>query len=338
MRGYSVSIALFHNDALSALHMLAERTVQCCVTSPPYLGLRDYNLEPLIWDGHSGCAHKWEKYIRPGNTWGTPNSGSTPGVLYNAEHTNIAIVGPTEQAFCSKCGAWRGCLGLEPNSDMYIAHLVEIFREVRRVLTPSGVLWLNLGDSYNGSGFGAGKARKGNEHGQRNAVSKNARPNDERLKPKDLMGIPWRVALALQADGWWLRSDVIWNKPNPIPESVDDRPTKAHEYVFMLTKSLRCYFDLPAVREGDHNLRSVWTVTSQPYKGAHFATMPPEIARRCILAGSAVGDTVLDPFMGSGTTGMVANENGRSFIGIEPSAEYLKLAEDRIGVDLIRME
>lgn len=297
---------------------LADNSVQCCVTSPPYFGLRDYGVD--------------------------------------------------------------GQIGLEQTPDEYVSQLVDVFREVRRVLADDGVLWLNLGDSYAGNGpgglqpVGATGQRKGcgNDGMQRSTGAVNG------LKPKDLIGIPWRVAFALQADGWYLRSDCIWSKPNPMPESVTDRPTKAHEYVFLLTKSARYFYDAEAVAEpvspdqyahnlkyaknyeaynaraattgqpgntnnvGIHaraaketrNLRTVWNIATTPYTGAHFATMPPELARRCILAGSRAGDVVLDPFNGSGTTGLVALKHGRRYIGVELNRKYIELAHDRTTVTI----
>jgi DNA modification methylase len=277
-------------------------------------------------------------------------------------------------------------IGLEGTPDEYVEKLVAVFREVKRVLRDDGTLWVNIGDSYatNGTYIGDYKI-KHPEH--KDFHTKNSeRYADKRkgvrgngIKAKDLLGIPWRVAFALQADGWYLRQDIIWAKPNPMPESVTDRCTKAHEYIFLLTKSSRYYMDMDSVREphetmtkypnwnlgkGDdrepcgkrmedgfqggmaakaknnnaaanwnplgRNRRSVWTITTQPYKEAHFATFPEEIPRTCILAGSKKGDTILDPFSGAGTTGVVAEKFDRKYIGIELNPQYTKLAEDRI--------
>ena len=288
------------------LKTLPASSVRCCVTSPPYWGLRDY---------------------------GTP-----------------------------------GQLGLEPTPEEYVENMVAVFREVRRVLTDDGTLWLNLGDSYANTGKSGGgpQGERWAEQGGRTTdcagTFKYAPPG---LKPKDLVGIPWRVAFALQADGWWLRSDIIWSKPNPMPESVRDRPTKAHEYVFLLAKSERYYYDADAIAEnasqtshgalagdpgekarftgnhsgplglvpvsGTRNARTVWEITTKPYPEAHFATFPEELARRCILAGSASTDTVLDPFGGSGTVAAVAVGNGRRAIHIDLNPEYNELARNRIG-------
>lgn len=303
---------LLHGDCRATLATLPDASVQCCVTSPPYWGLRDY---------------------------GTPDQ-----------------------------------IGLESTPDAYVAELVAVFREVRRVLKYDGVCWLNLGDSYAGY-WGDQKARDENRassadtNGWTNGFNMNARPQFDHLrkaglKPKDLVGIPWRVAFALQADGWWLRSDVIWAKPNPMPESVTDRPTKAHEYVFLLAKAERYYYDAEAIAEASvgtnahdltgqgykapgqsahtgsrgrmdlvkdtRNARTVWTIATQPYRDAHFAVMPEALATRCILAGSRVGDTILDPFAGAGTTGVAALGNGRSFIGCEANAAYVDMARRRL--------
>jgi len=278
---------ILRGDCRAMLPTLAAESVQTCVTSPPYYGLRDY--------GHDGQ------------------------------------------------------IGMEETPEQYVAQLVEVFREVRRVLRDDGTLWLNLGDTYAGGGgfspdapsnvarsegkqWGALNPAKMDRH---NAKVKSA--GGKRipcgLKPKDLIGIPWRVAFALQADGWWLRQDIVWSKPSVMPETVTDRCTRAHEYVFLLSKSARYFYDAKAVQEpavdGARNRRSVWTITSKPYVGAHFATMPPELAALCIQAGSRTGDTVLDPFLGSGTTGEAAEALGRRWVGCELNPEYAKQAEVR---------
>ena len=300
-------------DCIESMRGLPDQSVHTCVTSPPYFGLRDY--------GHDGQ------------------------------------------------------IGLEPTPDEFVAKLVEVFREIRRVLRDDGTLWLNLGDSYaRQAGDDSTKDPRSINTGQAAVVAAggtkkgNNRP-PKNLKPKDLIGIPWRVAFALQADGWYLRQDIIWHKPNPMPESVTDRCTKAHEYIFLLSKSQRYYFDADAIAEpsayfgkdprsgkgniryegkrteGDaaangqqsfvtvnetRNKRSVWTVTTKPFKGAHFATFPPDLIEPCIKAGCPEGGTVLDPFGGSGTTGMVAQTWGRKFILCELNPEYAQMARDRI--------
>lgn len=250
--------------------------------------------------------------------------------------------------------------------------MVDIFREVRRVLADDGTLWLNLGDSYSGSGRHAGSwgsIQQGNKGSQSFENGKNPLSGDvpEGLKPKDLVGIPWMVAFALRADGWYLRQDIIWHKPNPMPESVQDRCTKAHEYIFLLSKSQKYYYDADAIREErqgnthsrgtkrtppiesagighkdwckymtkddeliNRNKRSVWTVTTKPYKEAHFATFPPDLIKPCILAGCPKDGIVLDPFMGSGTTAEVAKNLSCNYVGIELNPEYIKMAEKRL--------
>jgi DNA modification methylase len=294
---------IYEGDCIETMKQWDAGCVQTCITSPPYYGLRDY--------GHEGQ------------------------------------------------------IGLEETPEAFVAKMVEVFREVKRVLRDDGTLWLNLGDSYAGSG-GAG-----NQFGQLDKglakYKQGGRPKDIGLKPKDLIGIPWMVAFALRADGWYLRQDIIWHKPNPMPESVTDRCTKAHEYIFLFSKSQKYYFDASAIREPlanpektnfqsgsrpngenkdrndndlsvrskdavyeNRNKRSVWTVTTKPYSGAHFATFPPDLIEPCILAGAPEGGIVLDPFMGSGTTAHTALRAGRQYVGCELNGEYIKLANKRL--------
>ena len=300
---------IMQGDCLERLRELPDSHVHTCVTSPPYFGLRDYGVD--------------------------------------------------------------GQIGLEPTPDEFVAKLVEVFREVSRVLRDDGTLWLNLGDSY---ATGTKAPRNPTTiTGPDVPASWAGRCQPERVgtpagyKTKDLLGIPWRVAFALQADGWYLRSDIVWHKPNPMPESVTDRPTKAHEYLFLFAKSDRYYFDAEAFKEpaaragakaggkkyssaesasalGRHhtaatlsgvvaetrNRRSVWTVAAKPFSGAHFATFPPALVEPCILAGAPAEGVVLDPFTGSGTTGMVARKMGRKFVGIELNPDYAEMARRRI--------
>lgn len=251
-------------------------------------------------------------------------------------------------------------IGLEETPDQYVERMVDVFRAVRDVLADDGTLWLNIGDGYTSGNRGYRAQDKKNP-----ARAMDVRPDTpEGLKPKDLIGIPWRLAFALQADGWYLRQDIIWHKPNPQPESVRDRCTKAHEYIFLLSKSERYFFDHEAIKEKakqpfgrpsqvaqrkqralgqnmtgtlgsnygpeKRNRRSVWTVATRPYKGAHFATFPPALIEPCILAGSRPGDIVLDPFMGSGTTAAVAIQHGRQYLGCELNPEYGPLQDQRI--------
>lgn len=260
-------------------------------------------------------------------------------------------------------------IGLEQTPEEYIAAMVEVFRCVRDVLADDGTLWLNIGDSYAANrSYQVPSTKGGTKHSYSQAVGGKGSVIPDGLKAKDLIGIPWMLAFALRADGWYLRQDIIWHKPNPMPESVRDRCTKAHEYVFLLSKSERYYFDGEAIMEpvaastverlsqptlqqqegscrvpgktngnmkavgrtDKRNRRSVWTVATQPYKGAHFATFPPALIEPCILAGSRPGDIVLDPFMGSGTTAAVALQHGRQYLGCELNPAYQPLQEARI--------
>lgn len=315
MNGVEIKIG----DCIQSMKVMPDQAVHTCVTSPPYFGLRDYGMD--------------------------------------------------------------GQIGLEDTPDAFVARLVEVFREVRRVLRDDGTLWMNLGDSYAAQRGGTHQPAETLAGGKGGTTSNGERVNRDRhdgynptrfasrigLKHKDLIGIPWRVAFALQADGWYLRQDIIWHKPNPMPESVTDRCTKAHEYVFLLSKSQRYYFDNEAIKEpaaessiarlsqatladqagsarvpgktngnmkavgGElRNKRSVWTVTTKPFKGAHFATFPPDLIEPCILSGSPRGGVVLDPFGGSGTTAGVAIRNGRQAVLCELNPEYAALVPDRI--------
>lgn len=320
--------SLLQGDCLDVLKTIQDGSINCCVTSPPYFGLRDYGVD--------------------------------------------------------------GQIGKEQTPDDYVAKLVEVFREVRRVLCDDGTLWLNIGDSYAGSWGNYGGQNRGN--GKQRVITRGSTTNRaydglerwrpptsnkiEGVKSKDLIGVPWLLAFALRADGWYLRQDIIWSKPNPMPESVRDRCTKAHEYMFLLSKSERYYFDSQSINEpsvsnaipggrrrtgqnafrgqghflkGDkdrahregrdmsgigagltRNKRSVWTVPTKPYRGAHFATFPEGLVEPCVLAGCPEGGTVLDPFNGAGTTGVVSLKHGRRYVGIELNPEYIELSRTRI--------
>lgn len=226
-----------------------------------------------------------------------------------------------------------GQIGAELTVDDYIADLVRLFREARRTLADDGTLWLNIGDSYTSGGR---TWRDADAKNKGRAMDYRA-PTPEGLKPKDLIGVPWRLAFALQADGWYLRTDIIWNKPNCQPESVKDRPTRAHEYVFLFSKSEKYCYDWQAIMEPaadpnqkSKNRRTVWNVNTEPYPGSHFAVYPKALVRICVAAGSSKNGRVLDPFFGSGTTGVVCNELGRDCVGIELNAEYAELARERL--------
>lgn len=220
-----------------------------------------------------------------------------------------------------------GQIGLEPSLDSYIADLVDVFEEVRRVTREDGTLWLNIGDSYTSGG------RTWRAPDRKNPIrAMDVRPDTPPgLKPKDLIGVPWRLAFALQAAGWYLRADIVWHKPNCQPESVKDRPTRSHEYVFLFSKSERYTYDHSAVRgPNDRNVRTVWNINTQPYKDAHFATFPASLVEPCVALATSAGDLVLDPFLGSGTTGLTALTLGRRFVGIELNPEYVAIAERRL--------
>lgn len=220
-----------------------------------------------------------------------------------------------------------GQIGLEDDPNEYVDSLVRIFEQVRRVLTTDGSLWLNIGDSYTSGG----RTWRAPDKKSPIRAMKSRPPTPKGLKPKELVGIPWRLAFALQASGWYLRSDVIWRKPNAMPESVKDRPTRSHEYLFLLTKSERYYYDRVAVPEvNGRNLRTVWDIKTQAFPEAHFATFPPDLVDRCIRTSSRPGDIVLDPFLGSGTTAAVAIQNQRAFFGVEINPEYVEIARRRI--------
>ncbi|HYF35142.1 MAG TPA: site-specific DNA-methyltransferase [Prosthecobacter sp.] len=296
---------------------LKTESVHCICTSSPYWGLRSYGTEPQIWDGREDCQHDWQEHIQPAANGIIHDGGMSGETLSESSATRK----PKLSVFCSKCGAWRGELGLEPTPDLFIQHMVQVFWEFRRVLRKDGVCWLNLGDSYASHGAGGmGKhlAWMGDE-----VVSRQRKLPAPGLKAKDQCLIPHRVAMALQADGWWVRDTIIWHKPNPMPSSVTDRTTTSHEYLFLLTRSARYFFDADAIREPvastggasfgkqkhdatgtgqqsrrlvdpsernnplGRNKRSVWTISTQSFHGAHFATYPIKLVEPCILAGTS---------------------------------------------------
>lgn len=467
-------LTILQGNVIDRLKDIPDSSIQTVVTSPPYWGLRDYGTESQIWGGDEKCAHDWVEntYQRRSNDEGAPG---------RMQENNVGGSGrekPINYSLCRKCGAWLGSLGLEPTPEMFVEHLVLVFREVRRTLRDDGILWLNLGDSYWG-GKGSSSQSWASKHPDRQTLEREhhhitpamgeTRPQDGThplIKPKDLVGIPWSVALALRNDGWYLRSDCIWSKPDGMPESVRDRPTRSHEYLFLLSKSSYYYYDQDAIREphkesakqramrgskdntkyadgsylpdkNPHSLqassrenigyedmnekieagettlhpmgankRTVWTIATHSFSEAHFAVFPPKLVEPCILAGSnrqacphcgapwernvervvvepleakpycgqgqlraggmspggqgtygtSLAQTdkihrlsygfvpgcdcenndgsgkcfVLDPFAGSGTTGIVAVENGRGFVGIELNPDYCKMIERRL--------
>ena len=225
-------------------------------------------------------------------------------------------------------------IGLEQSPEEFIEELVKVFREVRNVLEDDGTCWVNIGDSYYnyrpGKGQGLAKQSVSNTKQDLPDVCPRRGNRIRGLKEKDLIGIPWMFAFAMRADGWYLRQDIIWNKPNPMPESVRDRCTKAHEYMFLFSKNQNYYFDVDAIKEPTRRKRSVWNVQVRPYKGSHFAVYPPDLIEPCVLAGSEENDIVLDPFMGSGTTAAVAKSLGRDYIGCELHEDYGNLIQKRV--------
>lgn len=419
---------------LDVLRGLPEGSIPLVVTSPPYWGLRAYGTHPQVWGGLPDHAHEWSPTLPRRERSADEGRGKLQaahrGASYDAQGGEV----------CG-CGSWKGELGAEPTPEAYVEHLGLVFDEVRRVLRIDGSVWLNLGDTYttHPAGLLGAKRWKASTLANRdNTGAEQAGAFDKRtsgLREKNLVGIPWRVALDLQRRGWYLRSDCIWSKPNPMPESMKDRPTRAHEYVFLLTKHTKYFYDADAVRgslapstlerakghyanpednpdtgskwgpgqrrsypvltpamrslspkyapstiretlegydgqatksyggtgaqnpsdvkrsviagikkraeEGKPNganLRTVWEITTQPYPGAHFATFPEALPERCILLSSRKGDTVLDPFAGSGTVLQVARALGRRSVGIELNPRYVKLARRRSGADLPDLE
>jgi DNA modification methylase len=272
-----VKDTILFGDCRDTLKQFDEKA-RCCVTSPPYYGLRDY-------------------------------------------------------------GGEDNQIGQEQSPEEYIQEMVNVFRLVRDNLTDDGTLWLNIGDSYYNYRPGKGQAlnKQSVSNTKQDLPNKCARRGNklEGLKEKDLIGIPWMLAFALRADGWYLRQDIIWSKGNPMPESVRDRCTKSHEYIFLLSKSQDYYFDVDTIKEQSRRKRSVWNVNTKPNKQSHFATYPPELITPCILAGSEKDDIVLDPFMGSGTTAMVARSLGRYYIGCELHEEYNNLIQERVPVNIL---
>jgi DNA modification methylase len=294
-----------------------------CVTSPPYFGLRNY--KTAVWSGGDPTCEHIEKVAAHG---GERADRDQAGNTFYYKGT------------CQKCGATSEDhqIGLEETPEEYIAQLVEVFREVKRVLRDDGTLWVNIGDSYHNHRSGESYVKQSFANNRQDLPTSSPSRNKKLVgfKNKDLIGIPWMLAFALRADGWYLRQDIIWHKPNPMPESVKDRCTKAHEYIFLLSKSKNYYFDHEAIREptvADNDMRqkrSVWTVNTKPYREAHFATFPTELITPCIQAGCPKDGMVLDPFGGSGTTGYVADKLGRNATLIELNPQYIEIAENRI--------
>lgn len=356
---------VYNENCLEGLKKLPDNSVDCCVTSPPYYGLRDYGTGKWI-GGDPNCPHMRTNKLSDKCTTGHKNLKEMQGVgdsIY--------------KSVCPICGAVRvdEQIGLEESPQDYINKLVDVFMEVHRVLKPDGTFWLNIGDTYNGYKAGNDNPKWTNTN-TKSFVKRSA----EGLKPKDLIGIPWMLAFALREKGWYLRQDIIWHKPNPMPEPVKDRCTKSHEYIFLFSKSQNYYYDYESIQEravsaddlerrvnngktewktdkakdtyavsgegrdrrelytqnenGElmRNKRDVWSVPTRPDKVSHFAVFPEELIIPCILAGSKSGGVVLDPFMGSGTTARVARKLNRHFIGFELNPEYCKIINKKTQV------
>lgn len=348
---------IYQGSALSVLKTFPDESIDCLVTSPPYYGLRSYGTNPEIWGGKEDCQHEWTEDQR----W--LHRGSTKSDIHSNDDRHLTNY-KTSDSLCIHCNAWRGELGLEPTFQLYIEHLLMIFDEVKRVLKKGGTLWVNLGDSYGSNG---GAFSDGGKLGNKKALLEK---NGKRIKfntlNKSLLQIPSRFAIAMTDRGWILRNELIWHKRNCMPSSAKDRFTVDFEKVFFFTKSKKYYFEQqfeahqskileefkPRKRESKsiqssisprsetafanpynpngRNKRTVWQVNTKPFKEAHFATFPPDLVKTPILAGCPEGGVVLDPFFGSGTTGLVALQQGRKFIGIELKPDYIEIAENRL--------
>lgn len=357
------SFKVYVGDALTRLKEMDDKSVDCCVTSPPYYALRDYGTGH--WEGgDANCTHE---------DAALPNRFDF--AISNKQFSNAGSEARKYLKVCPKCGAVRvdEQIGLEETPEEYIQALTKVFHEVKRVLKDDGTLWLNIGDSYWGSGSRGfdftnsftekSEIQKGSKGTTNLSEVPSLKGNVGVYKNKDLIGIPWMLAFALRADGWWLRQDIIWAKGSPMPESIQDRCTRSHEYIFLMTKKAHYYYDAKAiaepcatfdmnVRDRDttklnntpgrthmgglktnqyetRNKRDVWKINSKPCSEAHFATYPLELAETCILAGSHRGGTILDPFNGSGSTGIAAVQNGRDYVGIELNPEYVEITKRR---------
>ena len=363
---------LFNGDSLEVLKQLPDKAIDCCITSPPYYGLRDYGTGTWV-GGDPDCDHvaSYSATKKQGNPLFNENRPSRENTLMAGYYKPV----------CPKCGAVREDkqIGLEEAPEQYINRLVNVFHEVKRVLKDDGTLWINIGDSYNGSGrgrnadgtvnFSVKSSKQATNKGSTEGIIK--KQVIDSCKPKDLIGIPWMLAFALRADGWYLRQDIIWHKPNPMPESVTDRCVKSHEYIFLLSKSKTYFFDHESIQEesickddsrngmgkisydgsrSEHpesmgqksfvsisdkrNKRDVWTVNvGSGYAdedNAHYATYPKKLIEPCVLAGAKIGGVVLDPFNGTGTTGSVALQWQRKYIGIDLNKEYIAMATRRL--------
>ncbi len=328
---------IYTGDCLDVLSSMPSESIDCCVTSPPYYGLRDYEVEPSIWGGDPECAHKWGKVVRKGTSGGKKSKK-----VQIKGKENFQIVAGHEQNYCAKCGAWRGALGLEPSPEMYIDHLCSIIMELHRVLKKTGTLWLNIGDSYAGSNI-VGRT----DIDEKFAFAKGSSLEGKTqsfdwgyLKPKNLCFIPTRVAIELQKRGWCVRNDIIWHRPNQMPAPVKDRCILSHEHFFLLSKSRKYYFDYKAIQEPYEDKanktvemkskRDVWSINTVANPEGHFAMFPPDLIEPCILAGCPKDGVCLDIFCGAGTVPIVCNVLDRNWIGIERSPDNVQLIKDRL--------
>lgn len=404
---------IVQGDCLEVMNTFPDKSINCCITSPPYWGLRDYGIEPLIWDGDPECEHTFDSdnayhdnlRYRVGYNTSVGNNinpkiytilhrGSTKS---NVQNKSSITNGTSESQFCLKCNAWRGSLGLEPTMDMYISHLCSIFDEVKRVLRDDGTLWVNLGDTYASNGSqetrfwysdNPGKHKFNGDGELSKGYSGRCRTSE--VPSKSLCMIPFRFAIEMVNRGWILRNDIIWHKPNCMPSSAKDRFTVDFEHVFFFTKSKRYYFEqqfepikmdsIMRARRGvdesnkynqekyqplgvcmptmskprefigydgvnneyenhqGRNKRAVWSITTKGFSEAHFATFPETLIEPMVKAGCPEGGLVYDPFMGAGTVAVVAKRLNRRYIGSELKAEYIEMANRRIGKEIPQME
>jgi len=362
---------IIQGNVLSVLKTFPPDSVNCIITSPPYYGLRSYNTEPQIWGGNPLCKHDWNTFIKNGI------SGSTKSKKVRTKgEENFQIVPSMKQSVCSICGAWLGELGQEPTHTMFIEHLTEIFMECARVLKPDGTMWINISDSYSGSNQGNGAPPSGKNATNRGTSKMQLEGHKSilaksNLAKKSLMGIPDRLKISLIDNGLVCRNEIVWSRPNQMPQSVKDRFTNDFEKVYFFTKSNKYYFEQqledfvsksnssPRNRraegkygsksvfsgkplfsdgkrdfynKGKRNKRTTWIINTEPQRDLHFATYPKALIKTPILAGCPEGGIVLDPFFGSGTTGIVAKENNRNWIGIELNPEYIEIAKKRLEI------
>lgn len=352
---------IIQGHVLDVLSDMESESVDCCITSPPYWGLRSYGTEPQVWDGED-CQHEW------GDEYTIEQSGGTHNKF--ADKKNWDLGTRSQGNFCLKCNAWRGELGLEPDFNLYIKHLIRIFNEVKRVLKKTGSCWINLGDSYNNNPSNSGNSNLGNAM----ALSQVGRQQrlQSTIQSKSLCQIPQRFSIAMTDNDWILRNTIIWHKPNCMPQSANDRFTVDFEYIYFFTKSQKYYFQQQFEKSIDpesfigrrfrnpnkyekegyplqphnfvktigktypeRNKRSVWTFPTQPSSEEHFASYPNELVRIPIEAGCPKNGTVLDPFSGTGTTLYVAKELGRNYIGIDLKQEYNEIADKRLRQEML---